>query len=60
MKNKKKKKGMNYTSMKCPYCGSIVEYRSANGIYKENSYDSRYWDEPFVYSNEIVAKVLFY
>ena len=30
------------------------------GDNKENSYDSRYWDEPFVYSNEIVAKVLFY
>ena len=36
MKNKKKKKGMNYTSMKCPYCGSTVEYRSAEGIYKDN------------------------
>ena len=36
MKNSKKKKGMNYTSMKCPYCGSTVEYRSAEGIYKEN------------------------
>lgn len=30
------------------------------GDNKENSYDSRYWDEPFVSSNEIVAKVLFY
>ena len=36
MKNSKKKKGMNYTSMKCPYCGSTVEYRSAEGIYKEH------------------------
>lgn len=36
MKNRKHKKGINYTSMRCPYCGSTVEYRSAAGIYKEN------------------------
>jgi len=36
MKNKKKKKGINYTSMKCPYCGATVIYRSADGIYKNN------------------------
>ena len=36
MKNKKKKKGINYTSMKCPYCGATVVYRSADGIYKNN------------------------
>ena len=33
----KKKKGINYSSMKCPYCGSTVEFRSADGIYKNNS-----------------------
>ena len=36
MKNKKKKKGINYASMKCPYCGGTVVYRSADGIYKNN------------------------
>ena len=30
------------------------------GDNKENSYDSRFWEEPFVYTNEIVAKVIFY
>jgi len=30
------------------------------GDNKENSYDSRFWEEPFVYANEIVAKVVFY
>lgn len=33
---KKKKKG-DIARMKCPYCGSTVIYRSADGIYKENS-----------------------
>ena len=35
-KNKKKRKGFNATSMRCPYCGSAVVYRSADGIYHEN------------------------
>lgn len=37
MSKKKKKKGINYSSMRCPYCGSTVIYRSADGIYKNNS-----------------------
>ena len=38
MKNKKKKKkGINYSGMRCPYCGSTVIYRSADGVYNENS-----------------------
>ena len=28
------------------------------GDNKENSYDSRYWEEPFVFENDIIAKVL--
>lgn len=36
-KNKDKKKGMNYSTMKCPYCGATVHYRSADGIYKDNA-----------------------
>ena len=32
---KKKKKG-GIALLKCPYCGSTVIYRSADGIYKEN------------------------
>lgn len=36
MKHKKKKKGMNPSSMRCPYCGSTVVLRSADGIYHEN------------------------
>ena len=35
-KNKKKRKGFNASSMRCPYCGSTVVYRSADGIYHEN------------------------
>ena len=34
---KKKGKGINYSSMRCPYCGSTVIFRSADGIYKDNS-----------------------
>ncbi len=34
---KKKKKGINYSAMRCPYCGSTVIYRSADGIYNENN-----------------------
>lgn len=33
---RKKRKGINYTAMKCPYCGGSVTYRSADGIYREN------------------------
>lgn len=32
----KKKQNFNYSTLKCPYCGSSVIYRSADGIYKEN------------------------
>ena len=28
------------------------------GDNKENSYDSRYWEEPFVFETDIIAKVL--
>ncbi len=34
---KNKKRSVNYTTMKCPYCGASVHLRSADGIYKENS-----------------------
>lgn len=37
MKNKKKRKGFNASAMRCPYCGSHVVFRSADGIYRENS-----------------------
>ena len=38
MKNKKKKrKGFQAGSMRCPYCGSPVIFRSADGIYHDNS-----------------------
>lgn len=33
---KKKNKKVNYSAMRCPYCGAPVVYRSADGIYKEN------------------------
>ena len=36
MKHKKKKKGMNPSSMRCPYCGSTVILRSADGVYHDN------------------------
>lgn len=36
-KNKKKRKGFNANSMRCPYCGSTVTFRSADGIYRDNS-----------------------
>lgn len=34
---KKKKKGMNPSGQRCPYCGSSVVLRSADGIYHDNS-----------------------
>jgi len=40
MKKMKKRKGFDIPgmkNMKCPYCGSAVHLRSADGIYKENS-----------------------
>ena len=36
-KQKKKRKGFQAGSMRCPYCGSPVIYRSADGIYHDNS-----------------------
>ena len=32
-----KKKATNYNALRCPYCGGTVVYRSAEGIYKDNS-----------------------
>ena len=34
---KKKRKGITGGIHRCPYCGSHVTYRSADGIYKDNS-----------------------
>ena len=36
-KQKKKRKGFQAGSMRCPYCGNPVTYRSADGIYHDNS-----------------------
>ena len=36
-KMKSKGKGINYSKMRCPYCGGTVVFRSADGIYKDNS-----------------------
>ena len=36
MKHKKKRKGMNPSTMRCQYCGGTVVLRSADGIYHEN------------------------
>lgn len=33
-KTKKRKGRTNYSSMRCPYCGASVVYRSSDGIYK--------------------------
>ena len=38
MKHYKKRKGMDRGSPRCPYCGSHTIYRSADGIYRENSH----------------------
>lgn len=35
--NKKKRKGLEISRMRCPYCGAPVIYRSADGIYRDNS-----------------------
>lgn len=35
-KNKMKRKVSNLANMRCPYCGSPVVYRTADGIYHEN------------------------
>ena len=37
MNKKKKRKGFDRGGMRCPYCGSPVVYRSADGIYRDNS-----------------------
>ena len=36
MKKRRKQKSVNYSRMRCPYCGSPVVFRSAEGIYKRN------------------------
>lgn len=36
MKIRRDRNKFNYSTMRCPYCGSTVELRSADGIYKEN------------------------
>lgn len=38
MKHHKKRKGMDRGAPRCPYCGSHTIYRSADGIYRENSH----------------------
>lgn len=37
MKHKSKRKGIDKTAPRCPYCGSHTILRSADGIYRENS-----------------------
>lgn len=37
MKKAKKRKGLNITPTRCPYCGSSVILKSADGIYHDNS-----------------------
>ena len=34
---RKKRKGLEISRMRCPYCGAAVVYRSADGIYRDNS-----------------------
>ena len=36
-KSKKKRKGFNASSMRCPYCGGTVVYHSGNEIYQHLS-----------------------
>lgn len=36
-KRKKNRKGFSINQMRCPYCGGPVTYRSADGIYHDNS-----------------------
>ena len=36
-KKSKKRKGINTAPSRCPYCGGKVIYRSADGIYQDNS-----------------------
>lgn len=36
-KNKKKRKGINSAPTRCPYCGGTIIFRSADGIYQDNS-----------------------
>ena len=37
----KKRKGMDFSQMRCPYCGGRVELGNADGIYKDNSSQSK-------------------
>lgn len=37
MKKYKKRKGINEAPTRCPYCGSTVVLKSADGIYRDNS-----------------------
>lgn len=37
MKPKNKRKGIDRTAPRCPYCGSHTILRSADGIYRENA-----------------------
>lgn len=34
---KSKRKRVNYSKHRCPYCGSPIVYRSSDGIYKSNT-----------------------
>ena len=37
MKHKSKRKGIEKSAPRCPYCGCHTIYRSADGIYRENT-----------------------
>ena len=39
MKPKNKRKGIDRTAPRCPYCGSHTILRSADGIYRENAHN---------------------